>query len=319
MRVLVLGGTGFIGSWVVRGLAEAGCEVAVFHRGQTPGQRLDGVREILGDRRALGEAREALLGFGPDVVVDIALFTQAQAEAVRDLFRGHAGRWVVLSSADVYRQYDGLRRLSEAPPDATPLTEESPVRERLFPFRADAAGPDDFRYHYDKILVERVVLSTPDLPGTVLRLPRVYGPGDRQHRLSQYLSAIDAGQPAIALPQGVAAWRWTRAYVEDVAAAVVLATREARASGGIYNIGEAHTTAEAEWVRQIGTLCGWAGEVSVADPASPETDWPDLDWRYHLDTSSARVREHLGYREPLSAEEGLRRTIAWERANPPAV
>lgn len=318
MRVLVLGGTGFIGSWVVSGLAEAGCDVAVFHRGQTPGRLPDGVREVLGDRRALAEARDALIGFRPDVVVDIALFTQAQAEDVRDLFAGHTGRWVVLSSADVYRQYDGLRGLSEATPDATPLTEESPVRERLFPFRADATDPDDFRYHYDKILVERVVLSTPDLPGTVLRLPRVYGPGDRQHRLSQYLSAIDAGQPEIALPQGVAAWRWTRAYVEDVAAAVVLATRAPRASGRIYNVGEAHTTPEADWVRQIGALCGWPGEVRGVDPATTETDWPDLDWRYHLDTSSARVREELGYREPLSAEEGLRRTIAWERANPPA-
>lgn len=316
MRCLVLGGTGFIGSWVTRQLTEAGCDVVVFHRGQTkPVDWPVDVREILGDRRALSESADALIAVQPDVVVDIALFTQARAQAVVDLFRGHAGRLVVLSSVDVYRNYDGLRRLSDAPPDPTPLTEDSPLRDRLFPFRDEADGPDDFRHDYDKILVEQVVMSAPDLPGTALRLPRVYGPGDRQHRLHGYLRAMDAGQPTLALPPGVAAWPWTRAYVEDAASAVALAAMDARAAGRVYNVGEAVTTPEAEWVRTIGALCGWTGDVR-ADLTEP-SDWPDLDWRYHLETSSQRLRAELGYREPVSMSDGLLRTIAWERANPP--
>lgn len=318
MRTLVLGGTGFIGSWVTRSLAQAGSEVAVFHRGNTTTSLPAGVREILGDRRALEASRTELHGFKPDVVVDIAQYTEAAADAVVGLFRGHAGRLVVLSSADVYRQYDGLRRLSDAPPDPTPLTEDSPLRERLYPYRAEAEGPADFRHDYEKILVERSVLGSPDLPGTVLRLPRVYGPGDKQRRLSQYLSAIDTGAPEIVMPRGVAAWRWTRAYVEDVAAAVALAARDDRAAGRIYNVGEASTTPEAEWAAHIGALCGWPGAVRVADDTGEPSDWPDLDWRYHLDTSSERLREELGYREPVARDEGLLRTIDWERANPPA-
>ena len=315
MRILILGGTGFIGSWVTRSLAEGGSEVAVFHRGKTQAALPAGVREILGDRKAFDESRDALQSFRPDVVVDIALYTEGAAKAVVDLFRGHAGRLVVLSSVDVYRNYDGLRRLSAAPPDPAPLSEDSPLRDQLFPYRAEAEGPDDFRHSYEKILVERVVLGTPELPGTVLRLPRVYGPGDRQHRLWQYLSAIDGGAAEIPMPRGVAAWRWTSAYVEDVGAAVALAARDDRAAGKTYNVAEENTVPEAERVAHIGALCGWAGTVRVTDEP---TDWPDLDWSYHLETSSARLRDELGYHEPVSRDEGLLRTIAWERANPPA-
>ena len=318
MRVLVLGGTGFIGSWVTRSLAEAGSEVAVFHRGKTQQALPDGVREVLGDRKAFDDSRDALLGFRPDVVVDIALYTEGAAQAVVDLFRGHAARLVVLSSVDVYRNYDGLRRLSAAPPDPAPLTEDSPLRDRLFPYRAEADGPDDFRYHYEKILVERLVLGVPDLSGTVLRLPRVYGPGDRQHRFWQYLSAIDGGAAEIPMPRGAAAWRWTSAYVEDVGAAVALAARDDRAAGKIYNVAEANTMPEAERVAHIGSLCDWPGTVRVTDAPDDTPDWPDLDWSYHLETSSELLREQLGYREPVSRDEGLLRTIAWERATPPA-
>ena len=66
-------------------------------------------------------------------------------------------------------------------------------------------------------------MGTAGLPGTVLRLPTVYGPGDYQHRLFEYLKRMDDGRPAIPLGEGVASWRWTHGYVEDVALAVVLA------------------------------------------------------------------------------------------------
>jgi nucleoside-diphosphate-sugar epimerase len=47
-------------------------------------------------------------------------------------------------------------------------------------------------------------MGTAGLPGTVLRLPTVYGPGDYQHRLFEYLKRMDDGRPAILLGEGVA-------------------------------------------------------------------------------------------------------------------
>ena len=48
-------------------------------------------------------------------------------------------RYVVLSSGDVYRNYDGLQRRYDGPPDPTPLSEDAPLREQLYPYRDKAA------------------------------------------------------------------------------------------------------------------------------------------------------------------------------------
>ena len=55
MRILVIGGTNFMGPLVVRSLSEQGHEVTVFHLGQTQTDLPSGVKEILGDRRSLNE------------------------------------------------------------------------------------------------------------------------------------------------------------------------------------------------------------------------------------------------------------------------
>jgi hypothetical protein len=109
--------------------------------------------------------------------------------------------------------------------------------------------------------VERAVLGEPSLPGTVLRLPMVHGPGDYQHRLYPYLKRVDDGRPAVLLDEAMAGWRCTRGYVGDVAAAIALAATDPRAAGRVYYVGEAAALTEAEWVRAVGEAAGWTGEV----------------------------------------------------------
>jgi nucleoside-diphosphate-sugar epimerase len=87
---------------------------------------------------------------------------------------------------------------------------------------------------YDKIQVERAVMSEPDLPGTVLRLPMIYGPGDYARRFHPVLKRIDDSRPFILYERGWAAWRAPRGYVENVAAALALAVTNEHAAGRIY-------------------------------------------------------------------------------------
>jgi hypothetical protein len=95
-------------------------------------------------------------------------FTERDASELVETFRGLARRSVVISSADVYRAYGRFVGLETDPIELTPLTEESPLRTVLFPYRIQAKGPDDFLYSYDKIPVEQVVLGDPEFPGTIL-------------------------------------------------------------------------------------------------------------------------------------------------------
>jgi nucleoside-diphosphate-sugar epimerase len=319
MRVLVLGGTGFIGRHVTRRLSEAGHAVCVFHRGQTKAELPPGVRSLHGDRKRLADHAADFARLAPDVVIDINPYTEADARAAVAAFRGVARRLVALSSGDVYRNYDGLRRTSAGEPDPGPLAEDAPLRTKLYPYRGAGPGMPEWADDYDKILVERVVLGAGDPAGTVLRLPMVYGPGDAHHRPFPYLKRMDDGRAAVPLAEGFAGWRWTRGYVENVAAAVALAATDGRAAGRVYNVGEPDALSEAEWVAVLGRAAGWRGEVvAVPRAAAAGLPGPDYDWRFDLATDTRRLRRELGFAEPVAREEVLRRTVAWERANPPA-
>lgn len=318
MRVLVIGGTRFVGPHVVRHLCEMGHEVTILHRGETEADLPPSVRHIHTDRRHLDAHADLFRDLAPRVVVDMIPITEEHAQGVVQAFRGIAGRVVAVSSQDVYRAYGKLIGIEPGPPDPVPISEDAPLRERLYPYRSASPGPDHRLYHYDKILVEQAVMGDPALPGTVLRLPMVYGERDSQHRLYEYLRRMDDGRPAIVVDDGLAHWQWTKGYVEDVAMAIVLAVTNERAAGQVYNVGEVETLTWLEWVRAIGRAAGWDGEVVVVPrDRLPEEMVPEHNTDQHLLADTARIREELGYAERVERDEALRRTVAWERAHPP--
>jgi nucleoside-diphosphate-sugar epimerase len=318
MRILVIGGTRFMGPHVVRQLHQRGHELILFHRGQTDPALPPEVRRITGDRRRLQEYAEVLRHLEPDVILDMICMVESDAQAVIDLFSGRAGRLVVASSADVYRNFGGLIGTESGEPIPAPMNEEAPLRTRLYPYRGEQArGPDDpmqWRDDYDKIPIERLVLENAALPGTILRLPMVWGPGDGQRRLLPYLKRMDDGRPAILLGTQQSQWRTSRGYVENVAAAIALAVLDPRAQGRLYNVADEPVLTEAEWVRAIGVAAGWSGEIAILPDELLPTG---ADYRYHLALETSRIRNELGYREPVGLAEGLARTIAWDRQNPP--
>jgi nucleoside-diphosphate-sugar epimerase len=92
MRILVIGGSGFIGPFVVERLLDQGHQAAVFHRGQSVIE-LPAAKLILGDRNKLSQYRSAFEQFAPDVVVDMILSSGRQAREPMETFRGIADGW----------------------------------------------------------------------------------------------------------------------------------------------------------------------------------------------------------------------------------
>jgi len=322
MKTLLIGGTGFIGPFATRQLLAAGHAVSVFHRGRSAAH--EGADEILGDRQTLQDHQVEFRRQKFDVVVDFVLSSGRQAVQLMDTFRGCAGRVIALSSMDVYRAMGVFHGFESGGLQELPLSEDSDLRTSRNVYSPEALKNVRQVYpwvdgEYDKIPVEQAVLGDPKLPGTVLRLPMIYGAGDPLHRFHAVLKRIDDDRRHIIFADDVAALRTPRGYVEDVAAAIVLAAAAPESSGRIYNVGESESFSELEWARKIAAAAGWEGDIVVLphDRTPPHLHWPG-NTAQHLAASSERIRNELGYRELFPREEAIRRTIAWERANPPA-
>ena len=301
MRVLVIGGTRFIGRATVRRLLDR-CEVVILHRGQT-GPPPMGAREVRGDQRVPGTIAAAVRDVAPDVVLDMcAYFERDGVELVGGLGKSKV---VLVSSADVYRNFGGLLGREDGEPDPIPLAETAPLRTRLHPYRSE--GCNDFQHEYDKIPIERLVL---DAGGSVVRLPMVYGPGDPQRRLTPLLRQMTPDQARIEIPATEARWVSCRAHVEDVAAALTLAVTSP-AGSGVYNVAAQQAPTQIEWARSVARAAGWEGEV-VEGLDTEES----LAFRWPIALDSSRIRQELGYAEVVRFEDGLFETAEWERAHP---
>ena len=125
MRVIVLGGTRFIGRAIVDELAGTGNELLIVHRGRLEPEGMPEVQHLHADRMDLPSHRSQLAAFKPDAAVDCRALTRADAEVVLNALPGGL-RLVVISSVDVYRAFGALHHDSET--DPVPLDEDSPVR-----------------------------------------------------------------------------------------------------------------------------------------------------------------------------------------------
>jgi nucleoside-diphosphate-sugar epimerase len=307
MRILVIGGTGFIGSPLVAELRQLGPEVKTFARHG----------DIAGDRNHLAESSAPLLVFNPDVVVDVIPSSGRQARALVELFRGRASRIVALSSGDVYRSASVFHRLEEGELEPVPLSEDSSTRTtaQTYPraniemLQSIFGWLDD---EYDKLPVERAILGAGDPAGTILRLPMVYGPGDRLHRLGALVAHMQRTTGDLAIAQSVAQWRAPRGFVDNVAHAVALAATNPRAAGRIYNVAEPQNLSELEVAERVAAAMAWRGSIVV----KPDADVPDprlaSNLAQHWSVDSGRIRGELDYREIVDVEEAIRRTVAWE-------
>jgi nucleoside-diphosphate-sugar epimerase len=319
VRILIVGGTGFIGARVARALDRAGHEVTVYHRGRTEPELPAGIRHLRDDDAAVPVLRypTSLRAAGFDAVIHMVLLGAADARACAAAFAGHTGRLVAVSSGDVYAAYGRFAGTEPAgaPAGAARLTEDASLRSALYPHGRSAPSPWGEVHDYDKILAERELTAVAGLATAILRLPAVWGPGDPQRRFAAELAEMDAGRP-VRLPRARAAWRWTHGYVDDVADAIALAAVHPAAAGRVYNVGEPETPTTLQRLQALGRAAGWSGDIEltgeteagdIARTGGTAAALPDVAY------DTARIRAELAFRERAAPGAAWDATIAWLR------
>jgi nucleoside-diphosphate-sugar epimerase len=292
MRALVIGGTRFIGAHVTQQLCMLGDDVTVFHRGKTENAVLPkSVKHICDDAAAYPILRfpKSLPRSDWDAVIHMLPMGEADTRAAVEYFSGHAGRLVLISSGDVYRAYGRLTRLEPGSPDPVPLREDAPLRTKFYPYRGKEAQMGAYAHDYEKILAERAVMEMDSLPWTVLRLPKVYGPEDNANLATIYMAAAHPN------------WRWTHGHVDNVAAAIVMATSSQIALGRIYNVGEEHTPSMGERLARL--------PRAFAPPAAPR-----FDFSQSIVYDTSRIRAELDFAEILDETAAMLELASRTRA-----
>ncbi|MBV9625976.1 MAG: NAD-dependent epimerase/dehydratase family protein [Acidobacteria bacterium] len=321
MRLLLIGGNGFIGSPLADELCAAGHRVCIFHRGHHALRGSHPVEEILGDRNRLASSRDRLEEFRPDVIVDLILSSGEQARELVEVAGALAARVTALSSMDVYRAWGVLQGVENGPLASLPLTEDSPLRttRALYSPESIEAMRGTFNWldqKYDKISVEEAILGDAAVSGTILRLPMMYGVQDPLTRFLPITKRIADGRSRILLSAEYAAWRGPRGYCDNVAHAIALAALSDRAAGRIYNVCDEPCLSELEWRTRIAKQANWGGKFVVLESAEmPKHLVVPGNLKQHVVASSQRIRNELGYVEPVGSDEAIRRTIAWQQTS----
>jgi nucleoside-diphosphate-sugar epimerase len=309
MRILVIGGTHFIGRRVVELLVGRGDEVLLVHRGTTEPDEPLGTH-LHADRSAFAGVAAQVRAFRPDAVVDAIAMTAADVEAVLPHLPDVP--IVLLSSIDVSLAYETLvaRRPARVP---VPFDEEAPLRETRYLQRSDSR-PGEPGYDYDKLDVEPPYLAR---GAAVLRLGMVYGARDPQRREEFVLRRVRAGRRRI--PVGPATLLLPRLYIDDAAASVLAAIdRFDRAGGQAFHVNERATYPVGAWMRKILEVAGHEAElVRVPDDRLPRDLGLTAGIEQHLLASSARATRELGW-EPTDLDEAIGRSVRWHLENPPA-
>ncbi len=331
MRVLLVGGAGFMGARTAGLMRDAGHGVTVLSRGSRP--LPDGVESLVADRgdpAALGAALEHKRF---DFTVDFVAYEAADVEALLRVPYAALGRYVMISTGQVY---------------LVTTTDHSPCREEdsESPLKPEPPrGTDDhaqWSYGVGKRRAERALLAlraTHGVRGTILRLPIVQGEGDPSLRLWGWLERMLDGGPVLVPDGGERPLRFL--YAGVVARALLRLLELGQPPTPVYNLAQPDVVSLRELLARVARAAGleprfvdvpwetleaagvgrwempYAGAwSSLLDPARAVAEWgftaTPLDGylpavvRWHLENKPAR--SHQGYaarRRELALAERL--------------
>jgi len=207
MRVLMMGGTRFIGVYLTKRLVEQGHEVVLFNRGNHPAP-VKGVQQIVGDRKDSEGLKAKLLGESFDAIFDNNGRELSDTQPLVELFNGKIQHFIYVSSAGVYLKSDEM-----------PHVEGDPV---------DPKSRHRGKFETESYLAEQGV------PFTSVRPVYIYGPQNYNDLEAWFFDRIVRDRPIPIPGNGMAMTQL--GHCGDLADAMAAILGNEKATGQIYNV-----------------------------------------------------------------------------------
>jgi 2'-hydroxyisoflavone reductase len=300
MKILVIGGTTFIGKQLVAELHKAGHDVTILHRtNRNPFSKK--ITNLVADRNDADAVRRVIGRQRFDAVYDIAYdwergTTAQQVEATALIFDGSVGRYVFMSSVAAYG--DGLNH-----------------------HEGDALAPDDHRDPYvrNKAMSERSLFrlhQKTGFPVVTIRPPYVYGPGNPFYREAFFWDRIRAGRKIILPSEGHRLMQFV--YVDDLVRLSIKVVDSRNAIGHAFNAANARALTQHEVVNELARAAGAKEPELISIPrervlqAGGSPFGPKLYFGYYFDLPAiteviTKAQRMLAFR-PTEFSVGLKTT-----------
>ncbi|MBK7878357.1 MAG: epimerase [Planctomycetes bacterium] len=312
MKLLVLGGTRYVGPAIVEAALAGKHTVTLFNRGKTNPELFPGVEKLRGDRDA--NELDALKGRTWDAVIDTYVEKPRLVRQALDVVAPKAGMYLFVSSVSVYADLSKPGVDETAPLQVEPLAPSA--RSKDGDLGDVGAGYENFGPM--KAACEKLVLERMKEHGAVVRPHVIVGAGDRSDRLPYWVARVARGGDVLAPAPREQPVQFVD--VRDLGAFVVKLAEDGH--GGVFNAaGTRGCDTFEELLHGLKVVTGGDARFAWAEPewlaehgVAPWKDlplWPPTGNEGVNAISTARARAH-GF-APRAAGETLRDVWAWER------
>ncbi|MFN0073102.1 MAG: NAD-dependent epimerase/dehydratase family protein [Chloroflexota bacterium] len=251
MKVLVIGGTGYLGRRILERLLEARHDVAVVSRGNLAPDVLTHVRPITVDRRDRAAFTARLSSESFDAVIDNIAYDRDDVENAVQTFGGRIQQYLFTSSMAVYHDASALDPLVESDADLNFLP--GPTDTHIPAFHPTLGH----EYGNGKKRAEKALGELADsvFRFTALRAPIVVGPDDRTRRIWWFVQRLQDGGP-IVIPEWGRDRQFQVIHADDLARAFVACLGNPAAYGKAYNVAQPELFTAESWVTAFGRALG---------------------------------------------------------------
>jgi nucleoside-diphosphate-sugar epimerase len=300
MNVLILGGTGLIGTGIVKHLLARGARVTTYARGRHPNSGSGAVTQISGDRTNVAEFERTFERSRYDVVIDMICFTPAEAECTVRAFGGRCEQLQFCSTVCTYGP--------KVPPDVL-------IDERWPQVPVSAYGRN-------KVACERVFLRAAlehRFELTILRPSQTYGPGgalvDQLELDGGSWDRIERGLPILCAGDGLGLWQPT--HRDDCGRLFAYAAQNPKTYGQEYNATGEEVMTWRDYYRRAASMLGTSAKLLFV-PASwligelpRRFEFLSGTTQFHGGYSSVKARHDVPeFRSTIAFEAGARETFA---------